>query len=219
MYPFLYRQLVPVIFSPLLGKAEGLDNIPKEGGAVLVANHASYLDHFMVGIPVSTKLNRELFFLAKKEHFKNKLHELWHKNLKAIPLDRETGGKEAMKKATEILHQGHLIMIYPEGTRTLNGKLNRGKPGAAKLALQAKVPIVPIGIHDTFEIWPKKNKMPKLGKRASCTIGKPISFEEFYGRQNEKEVLMKITTQVMNEIGKLTGQEYPFDQELLDKQV
>ena len=204
-----FNVVVPLVFKPFLTKAEGLENIPASG-AVVVANHASYLDHFAVGIPIRRKLYRRIVFLAKKEHFETRWGRFWHEIMDAIPLDRDTGGKEAMKKAAELLRNGDLVMIYPEGTRTLTGELNKGKPGAAKLALTAKVPIVPVGLHNTFKVWPKKNKLPHPVAKGKMVVGKPIYLDEYFGRENDKEALAEITDNLMREIAELAGKEYKY---------
>ena len=108
------------------------------------------------------------------------------------------------------LTQGKIIGIYPEGTRTLDGKLQRGKTGAARLALAAKVPIVPVGLIGTFEILPKGKNIPKL-KRAIVNIGKPIYFDKYYGKENDKKTIRLVTTKVMKEIAKLCKKKYGFD--------
>jgi 1-acyl-sn-glycerol-3-phosphate acyltransferase len=102
-------------------------------------------------------------------------------------------------------------MIYPEGTRTLTGKLNRAKTGVARLALQAKVPVVPMGLTNTFKILPKGKWIPKFGLKSDITIGKPMYFDKYYGKDDDKKTLRKITTLIMREIARLSRQKYPFD--------
>jgi 1-acyl-sn-glycerol-3-phosphate acyltransferase len=151
---------------------------------------------------------RMLFFLAKKEHFEHFWERRWHKFLQAIPIDRQAGGREALSKAIEKLDEGEAIGIYPEGTRTLTGKMNKGKTGVARLALEAKVPIVPIGITNTFKILPKGKFIPKSKLKADVYVGKPMYFTKYYDKEITKEILRKITDEVMLEIAKLSKQKY-----------
>lgn len=213
VYP-IAKRVLPFLFSPLLGKCVGLvENIPKDKGAILAANHSSYLDHMVIGCNLVPKLNKVAYSLAKKEHFDTFFQRQWHKYLQAIPLDRAAGGTVALAKAIDHLKKGDLVLIYPEGTRTLTGKMNRAKTGAARLALAAKVPVVPMGIINTFEMLPKGKKIIKFGKKAELNVGKPLYFDKYYGMDDNKEVIRKITTIIMNEIAKLANKKYEFDQE------
>ncbi len=214
VYP-ITKRILPLLLSPFLGKCTGIEGIPKDKGAIIAANHSSYLDHFVVGCNVVSKLNKIAYFLAKKEHFDNFLERQWHKYLRAIPIDRQVGGKEALKEAIKHLKKGDLIMIYPEGTRTLTGKMNQAKTGVARLALAAKVPVIPMGITNTFEILPKGKRIPKFGKKADLNIGKPLYFDKYYGKEEDKATIKKVTTIIMNEIAKLADKKYEFDQEYL----
>ena len=210
VYP-IAKYILPAFFSPFLGKCTGIENIPKDKGAIIAANHSSYLDHFIVGCNIVPKLNKVAYFLAKKEHFDTFFQRQWHKYLRAIPLDREAGGGNALAKAIEHLKKGDLIMIYPEGTRTLTGKMNQAKTGIARLALTAEVPVIPMGITNTFGILPKGKRIPKFGKKADLNIGKPLYFDKYYGKEGDKEIIRKVTTIIMNEIARLSHQEYGFD--------
>lgn len=210
----IIKWFMVVAIKPFLRKMEGLGNIPGQGGAVITANHASYLDHYIIGTTIVMKIKRPVYFLAKKEHFENPFQKIWHKHLKAIPLDREKGGKEAMARAEELLKAGHLVMIYPEGTRTLTGEMLRGRLGAARLALAAQVPIVPIGLSNTYKILPKGKSVPRLGERTDMIVGKPMYFEQFYGNSN-KQTQQKVITAVMRRIAELAGTEYKHDQDVV----
>jgi 1-acyl-sn-glycerol-3-phosphate acyltransferase len=216
VYP-IAKRIIPFLLKPWLGKVKGIENIPKDKGAILAANHSSYLDHFVVGSAVVPSLNKVAYFLAKKEHFDSPIQKLWHNYLRAIPIDRDAGGKEALKKAIEHLKKGDLIMIYPEGTRTLTGGMSRAKTGAARLALAAHVPVIPMGITNTFKILPKGKNVPKLGLKAGLNIGKPLYFDKCYGKEDDKKTIRKVTTIIMNEIAKLAGKKYEFDKEYLKK--
>ena len=186
----------------------GLENIPKKGSFIIAANHTSYMDHFFMGYVIVPNLNKKLHFLAKKEHFKG-LQKLWHDYAGAIPIDRQLGGKKALKWAIKGLDEGKIIGIYPEGTRSLTGKLQRAKTGVARLALLSGVPVIPVGLIGTFEILPKGKYMPKL-RKAAMNIGKPMHFDEYYNKKINKRILREITTKIMKEIAKLCKQKYNF---------
>lgn len=209
VYPITKR-----IFYPLTKlwtkKINGLENIPKKEGYLVGANHASYVDHLILSSILAVHADKKIHYLAKKEHFDTFFQRTWHTHTGAIPIDRQTGGKDALKEAITYLKKGKVIGIYPEGTRTLTGKLQRAKTGIARLALAAKVPVLPVGLIGTFEIMHKGKKIPKL-KRATVNIGKLMYFDEYYGKENNKKTLRLVTTKIMKEIAKLSKQKYEFD--------
>ncbi len=139
VYP-IGKRIIPPVVKLWLKKVNGLKNIPTDKNFLIAANHESYLDHFFIICTLVPHLNKKIHFLAKKEHFNKPLKAIWHRYAGAIPLDRQGGGKEALKWAIEALKQGKIIAIHPEGTRTLTGKLQKGKTGIARLALAAHVP-------------------------------------------------------------------------------
>ena len=202
------RTIAPII-RLWIKEVNGLQNIPKKGAFIVAANHESYMDHLIIVSTLVCHLNRKVHFLGKKEHFDNIFKKLWHTYAGAIPLDRQAGGKEALKWAIKALKQGEIIAIHPEGTRTLTGKLQKGKTGVARLALAARVPIVPIGLIGTFEILPKGKHIPKL-KKAIMNIGKPMYFNKYYKKKITTKLLRGITDSIMKEIAKLCKQEYNF---------
>ncbi len=208
VYPIAKIILTPII-NLWLKEGDGLKNVPKKGAFIVAANHASYMDHLIIMCTLVSYLNRKVHFLSKKEHFSNPLKAMWHKWAGAIPLDRQAGGREALEWAINALKQGKIIAIHPEGTRSLIGKLQKGKTGVARLALAAKVPVVPIGLIGTFDILPKGKYIPKL-KRATMNIGKPMYFNKYYNKKITKTLLRKITNDIMKEIAQLCKQEYNF---------
>ncbi|MBW2988938.1 1-acyl-sn-glycerol-3-phosphate acyltransferase [Candidatus Woesearchaeota archaeon] len=208
-YP-IWGRIIPPVIGLWIKKINGLENIPKTGGLVVSANHSSYLDHLMISSIVVKYSGRKIHYLAKKEHFEKFFQRLWHKNVGAIPIDRQSGGKEALNTAVKYLNDGKIIGVYPEGTRTLTGKLQRARTGAARLALAAKVPVLPIGLIGTFDIMPKGQHYPKM-KRAVVNIGKPLYFKEYYGKEEDKAIIRLVTTKIMREIASLCGQRYEFD--------
>lgn len=207
VYPIEKLTIIPII-KLWVKKVTGTENLPGEGAAILAANHSSYADHLIMGSHIAKKVNRRFHFLAKREHFQG-LQKLWHIYVGAIPLDRKRGGKHALKVALNLLNEGKLIIIYPEGTRTLTGKLQKAKTGVARLALQSRVPVIPIGLTGTFEILPKGKYIPKL-KKATMNIGKPMVFTEYYNKKPTKKILREVTTNIMKEIAILSKQKYNF---------
>jgi len=208
VYPIIKR-IIPPVIKFWIKKVNGLENLPKKSAFIVAANHASYMDHFIIVSTLVKHLNRKVHFIAKKEHFDNIFKKIWHNYVGAIPIDREKGGKEALKWAVKALKEGKIIGIHPEGTRSLTGKLQKAKTGIAQLALNTKVPVVPIGLIGTFEILPKGKYIPKL-KKATMNIGKPLYFNKNYNKSINKKVLREVTTKVMKEIAKLSKQKYNF---------
>jgi len=206
------RYFIPPIANLWIDKVIGLKNLPKNGPFIITPNHSSYIEHIMIGCIVIPYINKKLFFIAKKEHFdditQKTWHGLWNKYITYIPIDR-TMGENALKEAISYLKKGKVIVIYPEGTRSLTGKIQKGKTGAARMALWAKVPVVPLGIIGTFEILPKGKKIPRM-KKATLKFGKPMYFDKYYNKKITKKLLRLITNIIMKEIAKLSGQEYNF---------
>ncbi len=206
-YPFA-RYVIPPIMSLWTRKVTGVENLPIDRPFILASNHSSYIEHLMIGSHVVPRVGKKIHFLAKKEHFDNVLERTWHQYLEAIPLDRSKG-EDALKVAVDHLKQGKLIMIYPEGTRTLTGKIQQGKTGIARLALWSQVPVIPLGIIGTFEILPKGKIIPRL-KRAELHFGKPLELKNYHKRPITKKLLREVTDLIMKEIARLSNQEYPY---------
>jgi len=209
MTNIIIMKLIPLFGRLWTRKLSGAENIPKEKiGFIIACNHSSYMDHFISGGTIIEKSKRMVYYLAKKEHFQGN-QKGWHKFLQAIPIDRQAGGKSGLKMAIKALKKGKIIAIYPEGTRTLTGKLNRAKTGIARLALTAKVPVLPIGLTNTFKILPKGKMFPKF-KRTEVNIGKLMYFDKYYGQENNKNVLRSIADDIMKTIAKLSKKQYNF---------
>ena len=183
------RHIIPKVFRIWTRNVSGLENLPKDRPFIISPNHCSYIEHYLISCIVIPYINKKLHFIDKKEHFEspqqNFWHKMWAKYITYIPIDREKG-EQALKSALHYIRKGAVIVIYPEGTRSLNGKLQKGKTGVARLALWAKVPVVPIGIKGTFEILPKGKAIPRL-KKADFNFGKPIYFNEYYNKPITKK--------------------------------
>jgi 1-acyl-sn-glycerol-3-phosphate acyltransferase len=190
-------------------QVEGLENIPATGGAIFAGNHLSVADELFLGAVVP----RHLAFWAKEEYFQGKtlggkITKFVMNGLGAIRVER-AGGRAALAAfdgAIPVLKAGDLVVVYPEGTRSPDGKLYRGRTGVARLALGAGVPIIPVGMLGTDKVQPIGQRLPKLGTGpVTIRFGKPI---DVTGRPNDRTSLRALTDEVMAEIQKLTGQEY-----------
>jgi len=198
----------------LLKQATGIENIPRQGGYIVAANHTSYLDIPAEYAVFLAKTGVFIRFIAKKELLKDKFFKTFtflfeNKYNKVILLDIANQEK-AFKEATAALKKGSAVGIYPEGGRSPNGKIQKGKTGVIRLALAAKVPILPVGIQGTFDLMPDEKSMPKIRKTVLVNIGKPIYLNKCYGKKITKKILRDLTNMVMGEIAKLTGQKYNY---------
>jgi 1-acyl-sn-glycerol-3-phosphate acyltransferase len=197
-----------IVFRPW---ADGVDNVPREGPAIIASNHLSFSDHFFAPLP----LPRKVTFLAKSEYFtgrglKGLVSKAFFSGVGQIPVDRSGGAasERALRTGLRVLAQGQLLGIYPEGTRTPDGRLYRGKTGVARLALEARVPVIPCAMIGGFEFQPPGKIRPRLGIRPGVRFGKPLDFSRYYGLENDRIVLRALTDEVMYAIMKLSGQEY-----------
>ena len=196
-----------VLFRPWV---EGRENLPDNGAAMLASNHLSFSDSFFLAVV----LNRPLTYLAKSDYFtgrgvKGYFTKLFFNGVGQVPVDR-SGGRSAesvVLTATRLLGDGALLGIYPEGTRSPNGTLYRGRTGAARMALEAKVPIVPVAMINTYEIQPPGVIKPRL-RRVGIRVGKPLTFDRYEGLEDDRFILRSVTDEVMYELMTLSGQEY-----------
>lgn len=194
---------VPFIRTGLRVKVEGRHHIPKEGAAILASNHLSALDH--VVLPMATR--RTIVNISKAEHFAKPVKAWFFRQWGVIKLKRGSGDQAAMDAARQALREGHLFCIYPEGTRSLDGKLHRGHTGVARLALEMRVPVIPVAMKGTYDAKPKGGKL-KLFTPTAAVIGEPLDFSKHWGQQDDKMVCRRVTDEVMHAIQKLSGQEY-----------
>ncbi|MDP7266461.1 MAG: lysophospholipid acyltransferase family protein, partial [Candidatus Thermoplasmatota archaeon] len=195
---FVAGPLLKVLFQL---EVNGLENIPAEGKAILASNHFSFLDHFLLPVMV----DRDITFIAKSELFENPIWGFLLTRWGQISLNRGTGDNSAVNQAIEVLENGELFGIYPEGTRTRDGKLHGGHTGVARISLISGAPVIPVGMIGTYEILPRGAVKPNLGK-AEIRIGKPMDFSQYEGKENDRKITKMITDEIMGEIGKLIGQ-------------
>ena len=188
---------------------EGLEHIPATGGAIFAGNHLSVADELFLGAVVP----RHIAFWAKAEYFRGggfggNLTKFVLEGLGAIRVERG-GGRAALAAfdgAIPVLKAGDMVAVYPEGTRSPDGRLYRGRTGVARLAVGAGVPIIPVGMLGTEKVQPIGQRLPRLGQgQVTIKFGVPIPTA---GRSDDRTALRALTDEVMAEIQKLTGQEY-----------
>ncbi len=200
--------LLTIIFRPW---AEGVENVPREGPAILASNHLSFSDHFFGPLP----LPRKVTFLAKAEYFtgrglKGLISRAFFSGVGQIPVDRSGGAasERALQTGLRVLADGRLLGIYPEGTRTPDGRLYRGKTGVARLALESGAPVIPCAMFGTFDLMPSGKVLPRLRFRPGVKFGKPLDFSRYAGLESDRLVLRAVTDEIMYALMDLSGQEY-----------
>ena len=196
-----------LVFRP---RVSGAEHVPDEGPAILASNHLSYADWLFMPLT----LPRRVTFVAKAEYFtgpglKGWLQKTFFSGAGQVPIDRSgaTAAEGALKAAKRILGEGGLFGIYPEGTRSHDGKLYRGKTGVARLALECKVPVIPVAVVGTDVVAPPGQTFGKF-TRPIVRFGKPLDFSRYEGMENDRYILRSITDEIMYEIMRLSGQEY-----------
>ncbi|WP_299560197.1 1-acyl-sn-glycerol-3-phosphate acyltransferase [uncultured Mycolicibacterium sp.] len=212
MWYWLFKYIFMGPLLALLGrpKVQGLENIPRQGAAILASNHLAVADSFYLPLVVS----RRITFLAKREYFtgtgiKGAFIRWFYTVAGQVPIDRSDAdaAQAALDTAARILREGKLLGIYPEGTRSPDGRLYKGKTGLARLALQTGVPVIPVAMVGTDVVNPPGSKMWHFG-RVEVRIGKPMDFSRFEGLAGNRFVERTVIDEVMYELMRLSGQEY-----------
>lgn len=199
--------ILKLLFRPWV---KGLDNIPAQGAAILASNHLSFSDSIFMPLMVP----RPVIFLAKSEYFtgtgvKGRLTAMFFRLTNQLPMDRSGGAASAasLSAGMEVLRSGGLLGIYPEGTRSPDGRLYRGKVGVAKLALEAGVPVIPVAMIGTDKVQPIGKRLPNI-RRIGMIFGEPLDFSQYQGQAENREVQREVTDQIMSRLMRLSGQEY-----------
>ncbi|MFF1925376.1 lysophospholipid acyltransferase family protein [Streptomyces sp. NPDC058221] len=210
-----YYLLKYVVLGPLLRLSfrpviEGTEHIPTDGAAIVAGNHLSFSDHFLM----PAIIRRRITFLAKAEYFtgpgvKGRLTAAFFRSAGQIPVDRsgKEAGQAAIREGLGVLSKGELLGIYPEGTRSHDGRLYKGKVGVAVMAIRAGVPVVPCAMVGTFEIQPPGKVVPRI-KQVTIRFGEPLDFSRYAGLEDEKAAIRAVTDEIMYAILGLSGQEY-----------
>jgi 1-acyl-sn-glycerol-3-phosphate acyltransferase len=212
VFYWLLKRIIlgPVLLAIFRPWVRGDENVPEEGGAILASNHLSFSDSIFLPLVVK----RRVTFLAKSDYFtgrgiKGRLTAGFFRGVGQLPIER-TGGRAseaALETGLKLLRRGDVLGLYPEGTRSPDGRLYRGKTGVARLALEAGVPVLPVAMIGTDKVQPIGRRLPKLG-RVGIVIGRPLDFSRYDGMEDDRFVLRSITDEIMYELMELSGQEY-----------
>jgi len=201
----------PILRSIWRPWTEGRENIPSDGAAILASNHLSFSDSFFMPVMVPRKVT----FLAKAEYFttpgiKGWLTRKFMAGVGQVPIDRDDAdaSRAALNTGVRILRAGRVLGIYPEGTRSPDGRLYRGKTGVARMALEAGVPVIPCVMVNTDKIQPTGRRFPRLRPRPGVRFGKPLDFSRYEGMSGDRFVERSMTDEIMYELMQLSGQEY-----------
>lgn len=200
----LYKlsRLIFFLLLKILTRLEirGRENILKVKGAIYAVNHASYIDPAIAGAAVK----RPIYFLARKTLFNNKIFNWWGTRVNAVPFNREAPDTAGLKNIISLLKNGEIVLLFPEGTRTSDGKLQHPHLGIGLIAVKAAVPVIPAYIKGSFDVLPRHGKFIKL-KKAKITIGNPIYLDKWLNKpQTERSDYEEIAEFVMEKIKKLS---------------
>ncbi|SDN60387.1 lysophospholipid acyltransferase family protein [Allokutzneria albata] len=205
-YVFL-GPLLRLFFRPTI---EGLENVPRKGGAILASNHLAVADSFFLPLMVP----RRVTFLAKREYFtgkgiKGRFKKAFFSGVGQVPIDRASAAaaQDALDTGVRLLREGHLLGIYPEGTRSPDGRLYKGKIGVARMAMEAGVPVIPVVMVGTDKANPIGSKMWRP-HRIRIVIGEPLDFSRYDGLGGDRFVERSVTDEIMYALMEMSGQEY-----------
>ena len=197
--------LARLVWRPVI---RGAEHVPRTGGVLIASNHLSFIDSVVIPLVAP----RKVVFLAKSEYFtgtgvKGALSRMWFESIGMIPVDRgkHRAAQESLDQALQVLRAGEAFGIYPEGTRSRDGRLYRGRTGVAWLALTARVPVVPVALAGTDKIQPIGSRLPRLEK-VSVTFGRPLVFHERYAGVPAGRARREVTDEIMDAIHALSGQ-------------
>ncbi|MGK5630665.1 lysophospholipid acyltransferase family protein [Streptomyces sp. URMC 123] len=200
--------LMRVLYRP---RVEGARHIAAEGPVILAGNHLTFIDSLFLGLVVK----RYVYFIGKDEYVKGKgvkgrLMGWFFSNSGMIPVDRDGGhgGVAALMTGRRVLEEGKVFGIYPEGTRSPDGRLYRGRTGIARLALMTGAPVVPFAMIGTEKVQPTGRGVPRISRRVTVRFGEPLDFSRYEGMDRDRYVLRAVTDEVMSEVMRLSGQEY-----------
>ncbi len=206
-YGLLRSFLTPILIFAYRPKVTGLRNVPSKGPVIMASNHLSFSDSIFMPLVVARKVT----FLAKSEYFtspgpKGLLKKLTLTALGQVPVDRSGGRRSeaALLTGLKVLAEGACLGMYPEGTRSPDGRLYKGRTGIARIAIESGAPVIPVAMFNTEKIQPTGTLIPKV-MRVGMAFGEPMYFE---GDSTDQLYLRKVTDQIMKAIQELSGQEY-----------
>jgi 1-acyl-sn-glycerol-3-phosphate acyltransferase len=214
MFYWVMRHLIagPVLKTLLRPRVSGREHIPRTGAVIIASNHLSFIDPVILPLV----MRRRIAFLTASTYFAGRGVGAWVRGrfLRAtgmIPIDRSGGraSEASLRTGMAVLSRGAVLGIYPEGSRSRDGKLHRGRTGVARLALEAGVPVVPVAMIGTDRVIPVQSRsiLPRI-RRIGIVFGPPLDFGEYAGRQGDQAVLRTVTDRITAAIRELSGQEY-----------
>jgi len=216
MVYLLERLFLGSMIRLYIRKIEGVHNL-LDRPLVVAANHSSYLDDLIVPYVIIVKMKKRFSVFVNSRYYKNYFFRKFLSHYGGVPVDvekdvrdeekRRRTNERAIGEAIEALSNGRVFLIFPEGGRSPDGRVREAKTGVARVALSARVPVVPVGIKGSYAILPKGAVFPRF-KRADVIIGEPLSFDRYYGMEGDHAVLREVTTMIMREICRLVSQEY-----------
>ena len=202
---------VPLLHLFFRIEVHGRENLPRRGAAIIASNHLSTIDSVFVPLVIPRKVT----YLAKSQFTTGRSLGAWFRRnfmrlIGQLAIDRSGGSASAagIAAGAGVLQRGELLGIYPEGTRSPDGRLYRGRTGIARILVEAPSPVIPVAVFGTPAVMPKGAKFPRLGRRVLIVFGPPLDFSRYAGLAEDRFVLRAITDEIVHEIGKLSGQEY-----------
>lgn len=202
LYRFIKSSFHGSVWRAARIQAKGLENIPREGGVLLAVNHFSWADPIVMG----AVLERPAFYLAKERLFRNETVGRLLEGMGQIKVDREQrGNQDALKQAVEALEQGLIIGVFPEGTRSRQGEVKRGKTGIARIAARSNVPVIPIAL-TTDDFWPKSAGAPRFGEPVYVNVGEPMHFDLKPQDVEDRQRMRDVTDDIMERIRELLAE-------------
>ncbi|TDD91558.1 1-acyl-sn-glycerol-3-phosphate acyltransferase [Saccharopolyspora karakumensis] len=211
----MYWVMKHLLLGPLMKlfcrpRVEGVERVPREGGAILVSNHMAVADSFFMPL----MMPRRVTFLAKREYFtgkgvRGKFKKAFFSGVGQVPIDRSSGAaaQAALDTGVRLLSEGKLLGVYPEGTRSPDGRLYKGKTGVARMALESGTQVIPIAMFGTDKVNPIGSKM-WWPHKVVVKVGEPLDFSRYEGMAGDRFVERSITDEIMYALMELSGQEY-----------
>lgn len=199
IYTNARRIIAPIVRRAFDVEVIGREHVPPTGGVILASNHASFLDPFVVGCT----LDRPIRYMAKSDLFRHPLTDAFFTSAGQVKVDRAAGGNEAAVDAlVRVVEQGRVAGIYPEGSRSPDGRLGRGRTGVARVALRTGAPVVPLAV-TSDDVMPKHARFPHVEKQVVVVIGEPLRYEGMAELAHDRATCRKVTDEVMSEIARL----------------
>ncbi len=187
------------------GEVAGTENFPTDGPFLIASNHASHLDPPVVGCHVP----RQMRFFARKSLWNVPVLGWWLDQVETIPVERDSGDIGAIKRVIQALKENRAVVLFPEGTRSLNGQLQKAKPGVGFMACKTGVPVVPCRVYGSFEAFGKGSAIPRLGTSISVVFGPPIPASEYDDPTTGKARYEIAAQRIMDRIAALPRPSYP----------